>query len=266
MPVFDWIAGKLQAAREKRENRAVLQRLFMEAAADGKFTDEEVRALHSKMAEYGLTHDDIRKIRTAAYQHAFNVAKRDGMLTREEELELDNIQRRLGIDNADVAHTKLELQRLRLLNEIQQGNLPSVEIPNLVLQKGEDAHWAEPASLLEERVVRRSYQGGSHGFSIRIAKGVTYRVGAHRGHLVSETKVLPVSHGHLVITSKHVIFKGDRKSFKIPFRKLLEMEFFSDGIRLTPSTGKPHVLSFHDSGNVDIVGAVLSQAISASGA
>jgi hypothetical protein len=130
-----------------------------------------------------------------------------------------------------------------------------------MLQKNEVAFWCEPGNILEERVVGRRYEGGSQGVSFRIMKGVSYRVGAHRGHIVTDKAVVPVSAGHLIITNKRVIFRGDSKSFSIKFDKLLELNFYSDGVRLTDEKGKPRLVRFAEEGNTDIVGAILSHAV-----
>jgi hypothetical protein len=165
------------------------------------------------------------------------------------------------IPEAEIAKSKKELARLRLLTEIQQGNPPALSVPNFILQKTEVAYWAEPGSILEERVARRRYEGGSQGVSFRIAKGVSYRIGAHRGHLIADTAVVPVSAGELVITNRRVIFRGDTKSFNIRLDKLLELQFYDGGVRLTDEKGKPRVVKFAREDNIDIVGATLSHAI-----
>jgi len=92
-------------------------------------------------------------------------------------------------------------------------------------------------------------------------KGVSYRVGSHRGHIVTDKAVMPVSEGDLVITNKRVIFRGDAKSFSSKLDKLLEINCYADGVRLTDDKGKPRVIRFAADGNADIVGAVLSYAI-----
>ena len=90
---------------------------------------------------------------------------------------------------------------------------------------------------------------------------MSYRVGAHRGHIVSDTALIPVSSGELIITNKRVIFRGDAKSFNLRLDKLLELNFYGDGVRLTDDKGKHRVVKFASEGNTDVVGATLSFAI-----
>ena len=72
--------------------------------------------------------------------------------------------------------------------------------------------------MAEEKVISRKYQGGSQGMSFRVMKGVSYRVGGHRGHITSETGVVAVSDGELILTNNRVIFRGDKKSFTSKIR------------------------------------------------
>ena len=175
---------------------------------------------------------------------------------------MKEIQKYLGLADDEIQTSKKELARLRLLNEIQKGNLPTVPVTNLVTQKGETAYWAEPAILAEEKVIRRRYEGGSQGVSFRVMKGVSYRVGGHRGHIVSETGLVPVSDGELIVTNKRIIFRGDGKAFAIKLDKILDIQIFTNGLQFSENNKpKPRMVKFKQEGNHDIVGAVLSYAI-----
>ena len=58
-------------------------------------------------------------------------------------------------------------------------------------------------------VVDREWRSGSSGFSFRIAKGVTYRTGSSRGHMVVIGRHLAVEDsGFLTITSHRAVFTG----------------------------------------------------------
>jgi hypothetical protein len=147
-------------------------------------------------------------------------------------------------------------------NEIQNGNMPSVTVSNVVLFKGEKPLWVEPVDLIEEKVVRRHYSGGSRGISFRVMKGVSYRVGGHKGTMTAEKGLVVVSSGDMIITNKRIIVKGDRKSFAIKLNNLLGTELFTNGIYM-PENRKAtqKMLRFQQQGNHDIIGAVLSYAI-----
>jgi hypothetical protein len=262
MNIFNAIVAKYKKSQQDRSNREEFKNLILSAVADGKLTPKEIGELEQKKAEFGLTSQDLDRLKVDVFATAFSVAKGDQSVTEDEEKELQQIQSYLGIPDDAISATKKELARLRLINEIQQGNLPAIATVNLVKQKNEVVHWVEPSSLAEEKVVRRRYEGGSQGVSLRIAKGVSYRVGGHRGHIVSETGIVPVSIGDLVITNQRIIFRGDGKSFAIKLDKILDIQIFTDMIQFSENNKpKPRMVMFKDVGNHDIVGAVFSYVI-----
>jgi hypothetical protein len=70
-----------------------------------------------------------------------------------------------------------------------------------------------------------------------------------------------VSRGDFVVTDKRLVFSGDMKSFAVKYDKLLDADMYIDGIRVTPSSGKPHTLKFDTSDCADVIRAVLNQAL-----
>jgi len=259
------LVAKFRAFRQHLANKKRFKLQLLDAVKDGSLAQEAMQRLDSLKSQLELTEADVSRFRVEAYLTAYSAAKQDGLVTREEDFELDRIQRYLGIADSEVPGPKKELDHFRLLRDIQTGKLPNVAVAGLVLQKGETAHWTEPASLLEERVVNRRYVGGSSGVSFRIARGVSYHVGGFRGHMEADKKILPVSSGTLVITSKRLVFLGDNKSFNSRLDRLLDVHLFGDGIRVDDSAGKPHTFRFASRHNVDAFGAILSQAINAIG-
>lgn len=262
MGIFQTLADKYKNAKQKSLNKTEFKKALVQAVNDGKLTPEEVEELNRKKVELGLTEADIGGMKAGAFATAFLATKADQQVTREEEKELQAIQNYLGLDDQQVAHSKKELARLRLLNEIQNGNLPIVRAANLILQNGEQEHWLEPATLIEEKVVRGRYRGGSSGVSFRIMKGVSFRVGAHRGTFNSETDLVPVSGGELILTNKRIIFQGDQKSFATKLDKVLNIQLFNNGLRFSETNkSKQRIVKFAGNGNDDIIGAILTYAI-----
>jgi hypothetical protein len=249
------------AWRKKTRNKAAYKRDLIGAIEDGVLTPGEILSLNERRIELGLTPNDVHAMRATAYRRAYQAAASDRRITAEEAVELQNIRGYLGLSESEVAFTHRDFHRLRLLAEIQAGNLPATSTPGLLLQKREQAHWSEPAQLIEERVVRRRYEGGSSGVSIRIMKGVTYRVGAHRGQLVTDTAAVPVSDGHFVITSHRAIFRGTKKSFNYKWEKVLGIELFSDGLSLADGNGKSRIVRFVNSADLEVMGAIMSQVV-----
>lgn len=262
MGIFQTIINKYKESKEKALNREEFKNELLGAVADGKLTETEIKELDSKRKEYDLTDEDLNRIKVQAYTTAFSTAKTDEKITKEEEAELAKIQKYLGIEDTEIEANKKELHRLRVLDEIQKGNVPLISIQNVIMQRNEKAYWSEPASLVEEKVISSHYEGGSQGMSFRIMKGVSYRVGGHRGHMVSERGFVPVSTGDLIITSKRLIFRGELKSFATDLNKILDTHLYSDGLSLALNNrAKRIIISLVSPENMQIIGATLSYAI-----
>ena len=261
MGFLSGLSDKIAAARQHSKDKKELLDEIVRDAAKGNLTDLEMNEIHARYKQLGLSPDDLRGARADAYSAALHAAENDGVVTAEKEVALGKLQQFLMIPDSEITTQKKELARRRLLWEIQNGTPPAINVANLILQKGETPYWSESASLLEERVVNRRYEGGSQGMSFRIARGVYYRVGAQRGNLIVDKAVLPVSSGAFVITSKRVIFQGDAKSFALRLDKLLSLNLFRDGIRFSDDKGKPRMIKFADDSDSDVVGATLSYAI-----
>jgi hypothetical protein len=107
-----------------------------------------------------------------------------------------------------------------------------------VLQSGEELLWVQSNMRLSEPKTTRSYVGGSSGVSIRVARGVYYRVGQFKGHAVDHTEVRQVAIGTLALTNEQLYFLSQPKTFKVPYRKLVAISAFEDGV-LVQRDGAP---------------------------
>ena len=172
MEILKTIIDRYKAAKQKSLNKKEFREILLQAVNDGKLTKEEIDNLDKKKTEFGLTDDDVKGVKTEIFATAFSVAKDDKQVTEDEEKELKEIKKYLGLADDEIQTSKKELALLRLLDEIQKGNLPTVPVTNLVTQKGEKAYWAKPAILAEEKVIRRRYEGGSWGVSFRVMRAL----------------------------------------------------------------------------------------------
>lgn len=98
-----------------------------------------------------------------------------------------------------------------------------------ILKKDELAYAVAQGRLQEIKTV--GYSGRSQGVSIRIAKGLSYRTGGSRGQPIQGGVI--VSTGELVVTSRRVLFAGDRKSFSLDIADLVRVTPYTDGIGLS---------------------------------
>ena len=258
------LVGKFKEAKQRSANKKELKSTLLSLVSDGILTSEERQALERRESDLGLSSTDVRDWGMEVFEVAFRRAKRNGHLSAESESALAEIQHYLELRDSDVAETKTEICRSRRLYEIQHDNMPPIEVSNVILNCGESAYWSESGTLYEEKVVSRRYEGGSTGVSFRVMKGVSFRVGNHRGHVVSETGSVPVSHGRLIVTNQRLIFQGDRKSFTARFEKIIEVQPAIDGIRFSEANCQKPRAVLYDNHNGEFVCEVLSRLMSKS--
>jgi hypothetical protein len=111
---------------------------------------------------------------------------------------------------------------LRQLAELGQTGIQS----SIILKKDENLIFRFPnIRLLEPRSVRR---GGYSGGSVRIAKGVSIRLGGWGGE--SHEELRTIDSGSLTITDKRLVFAGGKRTTNIKLDKIIQIEPYSDGI------------------------------------
>lgn len=176
---------------------------------------------------------------------------------------INHLVDRLEISPDIKAWAERQIQYYSLFALIESGApLPEGTAAGLILQKGEVCHLSLPAILVEERVVSRNYQGGSRGVNLRLIKGVSFRVGQQRGQMVSQSGIVPISEGYFVITSKRLVFSGDRKSVTTPLDKLVDLHVFSDGLNYSVTTRqKPVIIKLPVSEEAELCALVITRLI-----
>lgn len=221
-------------ARVKRRfARPTVQKLSAEALSDHVLEADEREKIYELADFLGLNRtavDQVLKTQALAiFKDYRDAAAADRRLSPEEERELDSVMGNLGLQSADLQkRDQDELAYFKLLWEVDNGILPEIPAP-IILQKNEVCHLAVPADRLESKTVTVGRTGGSRGVSVRIAKGVTYRVGAARSQPI-KAEVTQRHPGTLCITNKRVVFQAAKKGVVAPIRSIVSMNAFSDGV------------------------------------
>lgn len=160
----------------------------------------------------------------------------DGILETTEEERLVEFKERFALSQSDLDKNGAltRIAKAAVLRDVLNGVVPqrmSVHgnLP-INLQKGEQIVWAFAGSEYFEDKTRRQSVGGSQGVSVRVMKGVYYRVGAFKGHAVENTERVHIDTGWVVVTTKNFYFAGSQKSIRMPYAKIVSFQPFSDGI------------------------------------
>jgi hypothetical protein len=201
--------------------------------ADLEWSKQVVAKLEADERLAALGKRERRKLGEQAFLRYADTALADDHLTEDEEDVLTGLAEVIGYEQSDLEQHHL-YERLQVA-KANDGRLPVVEAPRLMAKRGEVVHAEIPAALMKEVSVRE-WRGGSQGFSFRVAKGVRYRVGSSRGHLVTVGTQLQIAdNGVLSITNQRAAFLGERKTVDMPYAKLLGMNVFSDAISFSLS-------------------------------
>lgn len=125
-----------------------------------------------------------------------------------------------------------------LKGERIQGNRPlqlSADTPlpvvpsNVMLSSGEVCHYCGAATFVKTKNVVVGYSGGSRGTSIRIAKGMSVRLGAHKAAPI-RGDVQERTQGVISITNKRVIFSANKGAFDKKISTLSAVTPYQNGI------------------------------------
>ena len=197
---------------------------------------EQVSIIRSIRNLEGYLKSELKK----AFSEILQTFTSDKELSMDELGLLQQLQSEFGLSNEEIEFEEkiMPYQYLCAIKNVNQ--LPVVHfddstLPSRVpLKKDEKIHFATPAILKEIRSVKLNYQGGSTGFSFKIAKGVNYRIGAHKGYMQTENQLVETGRGYFLITNKRVILQpfAGSKNVNIPINKVNSYSAYNNGIEI----------------------------------
>ena len=194
---------------------------------------------------------ELHEVYVRGWERSVEQAFEDGILSQDEEDKLKDLANRLSL-NQDELDRKGWFHRLihgAVLRDLMEGKIPDRLIIDFSLpfnfMKSEELIWLFQNVPYYESVTRTRYAGGTQGVSLKLMKGVYYRTGGFRGERIQEQETRHVDTGLFAVTTKHVYFAGDYKSFRIKYNKIVSFQPFYDGIGIQrdAASAKPQI--FH---------------------
>ena len=182
----------------------------------------------------------------------------DRRLSPDELHQLAAVAQHLGVTPDFDQPTEAMLDRYALFWRIENGDLPSVVVENVPLDSGETCHSVTPAEQYE----RRGDAGSAEAegvVSVRIARGVYYRVGSVSEAGINRAPLKRVDGGRLLITSQRVLFDGMQSRAGWLLRDIASYQVYADGIVLEPRSGPAP--SFTLDGDVELAAVILGAAL-----
>ena len=148
----------------------------------------------------------------------------------------DDEQRKIDLQNKERERKEVEALKKSDINQFLTGlqngeiGLNTAESSPIMLKKNETLSMVlHNISMLEPRSVRYTV-GGYAGPSIRVAKGLSFRVGSIAAHSESHEELRNIDKGSLVLSNKRLIFLGSKRTTNIDLHKIVAIEAYKDGI------------------------------------
>jgi hypothetical protein len=234
-----------------------------DALADSRITPEERVRLDALTASFGLPESRTREIYKAQVikrlQWTFDQVVADRRVTGAEEAQLTEMAANLGVTLQHDGQTQALVDKFRLLARIDAGDLPVIP-PAVTLQRGEKCHASLACTQSEIRKQTTGYRYSGPTASIKIMKGVRWRVRQVSVQRVSRDVMTQLDSGALYVTSKRLLFDGAAKNTSIALSKIVKFTAFSDGLRIEKDAGRDQY--FVGEGDFEVLGAVFDHLLS----
>ncbi len=221
----------LVLARGRRRRQAIYQGQLEQAVADGVLTPDEVAQLERLRAEGALSDAEVRMAALAVYRRALGAAMADARVTEDEAATLHHMQELLGLSERDLAADAAHVRRMRLLAQIERGELPNVDAP-VQLPLDEAGHWTVQATLCERIAYSNRPPTDPRALLFEVGSAKPFSAAGERETLGTSSSVMPVDLGVLVITGRALRFQGARSNLVILLTRLRRVALFRDGVRL----------------------------------
>lgn len=211
------------------------------------------RAIIQKLGEEArLSPADLESRILSGLSVSLETALADFNLSQAEVDRFESILDAFDLDASalDKAGIKERLVKALVLKDLAEGHTSTrITVNNIlpvVLRRGETVQWIFNQVSLREQRTRVSYEGGSRGVSLRVMKGVSYRVGAYKGHRVENVEMATVGQGDLAVSTNAIYFLCPPKTKKTTLAAIVSVDTYDDGILVTPSRGKPQIYMLDD--------------------
>jgi hypothetical protein len=189
-----------------------------------------------------IIESDLRDMVVYGWEKAVDIFFEDNILSSEENESLENYKDyyEFGQDDLDKRGYWTKLVKGAVLRDILEGKIPErVELNGsmpFILGKDEKLIWYFPKVHYLEDKIKREYVGRTQGVSVKVMKGVYYRTGGFKGNPIDTTVTAHIGTGVLAITDKNLLFASSNKSVKIPFKKILSLMPYEDGVQISRDT------------------------------
>jgi hypothetical protein len=178
--------GRLTNARHEaaQQQIAKLFRGYLRSDTSVNQLGERVRELAKN---YSVSSAELHSLTVAGFQDVVDTSLEDQLVSKEEEARLASLRNEFALAHDELGPSTARLIKAATLRDLDAGIVqPRLQIEGLSinLRKDEVVLWLFNGTEIHELKSHTTYVGGSHGISMRIMRGLYYRVGAFKGERV----------------------------------------------------------------------------------
>jgi hypothetical protein len=233
----------------KRKGLDLYAQKIKELLIDGNLSEEDKKILEQIKKENNLTDKDVEKYNLAGFKVFFDKITDDSRITEAERKELVKIYSDLNLPTDNLAYSQSDFNKYHTLYLIDEGKLPTIEVPNLNvnLSNGEKLHYVNKAFIVKNKSVTTGYNYSGFSGSVRIAKGIRYRVGSIKVAPQKVNVMTTDDAGTFYLTTENLGYIGLNKHFSVPYDKISSLDI-RDGFLYLFKKGKeaPFIISMDD--------------------
>jgi len=225
---------------------------FLSQALTSGVSPNQLNAGVKEAAKIGyVSPQELTSTLATSFGNLVNEALADKFLPAEEEHRILELWNGLGLSDRDFDQYRLKLTKAAILRDLSEGRVPNrIQIDGLLqpFNLGNNESLLFKNARYYEPKTRTRYVGGSSGVSIRVVKGVSFRVGNYRGERIQNTEMTDAGSGLLAITNINLYFAGGAASLRVKLKKIASVDLYTDGIRIwrDVQNAKPQVFLVDD--------------------
>ena len=208
-----------------------------------------VLKVKEQAATDGLDEAQLKEAVKQAVHPAVVVALEDGVLSDEEEKRIESLMAAFGLDEADYSQDTIHLMaKGALIRDLLEGTYKEhIKVSNLPFNfmKSEKLVWVFQNVPMWELKTVSKFIAGSQGVSIRVARGLYWRVGKVAGERVSSEEMHSLGYNHVAVTTKHVYFTNGTHSKRIRHEKIISIAPSADGPVIVPDGARAKPIYFY---------------------
>jgi hypothetical protein len=210
---------------------------FFAKALGSSMEPGRFRVMTEEIAHNNFIPDkEIRQLATTGLQKMITFASTHKGMSEDEDRRITALCNTFNIQVNELGNVGMRFAKSQILRRLDGGKFPAgVHLTGMPinLERNEQPIWLFNNVKYSTIKQYTRYVGTSQGMSIRVMKGVYYRAGAFKGAPIRTQHLSEEGRGIFVIASRNVYFWSPLKAFKMPIRKIIAMQPYSNGIQLT---------------------------------